>query len=172
MNLLINMMETVSKGLYEHKVRVRVCGILVEDSKILLLKHEGVGSAGFIWSPPGGGLEFDQNAHSTLVKEFKEETDLTIEVGEFLFVNEYQDDRFHAVELFFLVKKIEGNEKLGFDPEVPKNEQILTEMRWIDFEELKKMPKVNLHNIFSELDHPSMIVESSGFYKFGSISKK
>ena len=105
MNLLINMMETVSKELYEHKVRVRVCGILVEGSKMLLLKHEGVGSSGFIWSPPGGGLEFDQNAHSTLVKEFKEETDLTIEVGDFLFVNEYKDDRFHAIELFFFSEK-------------------------------------------------------------------
>ena len=165
------MSESVSKQLYEHKVRVRICGILIKEDALLLLKHEGIGPSGFIWSPPGGGLEFDENAHSTLAKEFLEETGLTIRVGEFLFVNEYKNDRHHAVELFFRVHKVDGQEELGIDPEVPDHEQILSELRWITFNELNKMPKSHLHNIFNELDHPSMIVESSGFYKFEGISK-
>ncbi len=165
------MSESVSKQLYEHKVRVRICGILVQNDAVLLLKHEGIGPSGFIWSPPGGGLEFDENAHTTLQKEFLEETGLTVDVGEFLFVNEFKNDRHHAIELFFQVHKVAGHIKLGKDPEVPEDEQILSELRWITFNELQEMPKAHLHNIFSELDHPSMIVESSGFYKFEGISK-
>lgn len=166
------MKESASKRLYEQKVRVRVCGILVQNDHILLLKHQGIGTGGFLWAPPGGGLEFAENAHTALIKEFKEETHLDIKVENFLFVNEYQDVRYHAMEIFFQVSKLGGQEKLGTDPEVPPNEQILTELRWIHFDELNNLPKMHLHNIFHELDHPSMILESSGFYKFEGISEK
>lgn len=171
-NMLIKMEESVSKGLYENKIRVRVCGILQQSNSLLMLKHSGIGPGGFIWSPPGGGLEFYEDAPSTLVREFKEETGLDIQVEQFMFVNEYRSDVHHAVELFFKVRKTGGQEKLGHDPEVPLTEQILTELKWITFEDLNHLPKMHLHNIFRELDHPSMIVESSGFYKFESISKK
>ncbi|MAE86268.1 MAG: NUDIX hydrolase [Flammeovirgaceae bacterium] len=169
--MLKNMEESASKRLYENKVRVRVCGILVENETILLLKHEGIGNHGFIWSPPGGGLEFNEDVPSTLIREFKEETNLDVEIDKFLFVNEYQSKKHHAIELFFRVIRTGGTEELGNDPEVPDEEQILTELKWISFEELKSIPKDNLHNIFHELDHPRMIVESTGFYKFESISK-
>lgn len=170
--MLIKMEESVSKRLYENKVRVRVCGILVEQERILLLKHDGIGPGGHLWSPPGGGLDFAEDVHSTLIKEFKEETGLEVNVGKFLLVNEYQSDIHHAVELFFEVHKVGGKEYLGKDPEVPDEEQILSELRWITWEELISLPKINVHNIFNELDHPSMIVESTGFYKFGGISEK
>ena len=48
------------------KVRVRVGGILIENDQILLLKHEGVGKKEFLWSPPGGGMEFGENAEENL----------------------------------------------------------------------------------------------------------
>ncbi|WP_421869654.1 NUDIX domain-containing protein [Marinoscillum sp.] len=166
------MSESVSKQLYEQKVRVRICGILQEGDAILLLKHEGIGSAGYIWSPPGGGLEFDENAQETLVREFQEETGLIIRVKEMLFVNEFKTDTHHAIELFFRVEQVSGELKLGEDPEVPKDEQILSELKWLSFEALQHIPNQHLHNIFHELEHPSMILESSGFYKFEGISKK
>ena len=72
----------------EGKVRVRVCGILHENGKILLLKHESIGPAGYLWSPPGGGVEFGESLVETLEKEFLEETNLSIKVGNYLFTNE------------------------------------------------------------------------------------
>ena len=54
---------------FQGKVRVRACGILIENQRILLVKHRGLGAQGYFWSPPGGGMEFGEN---NLVETFKE----------------------------------------------------------------------------------------------------
>ncbi len=48
----------------------------------------GLGPEGYIWSPPGGGVEFKENVEKALIREFREETHTTIAIDEFLFVNE------------------------------------------------------------------------------------
>ena len=72
-------------SIYHGKVRPRVCGILIENNSILLVKHEGLGSAGTLWIPPGGGIEFGETAQEALKREFQEEVDLQIESTKFLF---------------------------------------------------------------------------------------
>ena len=79
------------------QVRVRVCGLHLTDQGILLLKHEGIGKKGFLWSPPGGGIESNENARSALIREFKEETHLDIVVEDFYFANEYLDEQVHKL---------------------------------------------------------------------------
>ncbi len=150
--------------MYEGKVRVRACGILIHEDKILLLKHEGLGPAGHLWSPPGGGIEFDETAETTLKKEFMEETNLEIDVKEFLFVNEYQDVRHHAIELFFRVEKMGGELKLGFDPEM--EHQILSEIAFFTVHELKKLRKDALHGCLQNIQHMKDLFELTGYYKF------
>lgn len=94
-----NARESVNQK-FGGKVRVRVGGILIEDNKILLLKHEGVGKMEYLWSPPGGGMEFGENAEENLKREFLEETGLNIRVDEMLFMNEFINYKIHAIELF------------------------------------------------------------------------
>ena len=75
--------------LYGHKVRTRVCGICFTDDKLLLIKHLGLTSSGFLWAPPGGGVQYGTNLEANLIREFKEETGLSVKVVRFLFVYEY-----------------------------------------------------------------------------------
>ncbi|VXD13020.1 NUDIX hydrolase [Marinoscillum sp. 108] len=166
------MADSITKSIFEGRVRVRVCGILQEENAILMLKHKGIGPNGHLWSPPGGGIEFGENAEDALKKEFLEETGLTISVGQFLFVNEYQDDRHHAIELFFEVTRLAGEIQLGADPELPKNKQILEELRWLSFDEIKNMDSGFLHNAFGLTQEPNQITELRGFFKFANISIK
>jgi 8-oxo-dGTP diphosphatase len=147
------------------KVRVRIGGILIENDKVLLLKHEGVGPDQYLWSPPGGGMEFGQDAEQTLVREFKEETNLTVKVENFLFVNEFMEDRIHAIELFFKVTKVGGDINLGIDPEMNEN-QILTEFKFFDYQDLKKVQKNRLHNIFHAINKPQEVFNLTGYFKF------
>lgn len=151
------------------KVRVRVCGILIEDEKVLLLKHEGLGTKGYIWSFPGGGMEFHENAEETLIREVKEETGLDISVDKFLFVNEYRSSELHAIELYFEISSQEGDLQLGNDPEL--NRQILTDISFFSSDELKKMDSDNLHSIFNEIDELSGLTKLRGYYKFEQLSK-
>ncbi|MEO9873117.1 NUDIX domain-containing protein [Ekhidna sp.] len=154
------------KNPFEGKVRVRVCGILEEDGKFLLLKHLSIGPAGYLWSPPGGGVEFGESVHETLKKEFMEETNLKIDVKEYLFTNEYIDNKHHAIELFFNVSRISGTLKLGEDPELNKKSQILAEARFFSKEDLKKLSQETIHNAFNTAGERDKIAELRGLVTF------
>jgi len=148
--------------MYQGKVRVRVCGILIESDKLLLLRHKGIGEDGFLWSPPGGGVEFEEKAEVALEREFFEETGLSVQVNDFLFTNEYIDLQHHAIELFFKVTKIEGEMKLGIDPEL--DEQILTDIRFLSMSDIKRLPPTSVHGILSRIRNLKELIELKGYY--------
>ena len=149
------------------QVRVRVCGLHLTEEGILLLRHEGIGANGFLWSPPGGGIESNENARSALIREFKEETHLDIVVEDFCFTNEYRDEQVHAIELFFRVRVIGGHLKLGRDPEL-KN-QILTQANYLSYEQVNRLNKLNKHNAFQFCSDAAHINKLRGYYFFQNI---
>ena len=111
---------------YGQKLRVRVCGICIQEDLILLVKHKHLGNTGTLWAPPGGGMEYGESAHEALKREFEEETNLEVIIKDFLFVHEYLDPPLHGIELFFRVEIVGGNLKLGQDPELPLTNQNIT----------------------------------------------
>lgn len=158
-----------SKRPTSQSIRIRVCGILEEEGAILLIKHRGIGPAGFLWSPPGGGLEFGEPVTERLKKEFIEETGLEIRVEHFLFTNEVIYDSIHTIELFFKVSKIKGKLILGTDPELEADEQILEEIRFIPYGEIASLRPETLHNAFDHLGNKKRLTELTGFVKFEDI---
>jgi 8-oxo-dGTP diphosphatase len=127
------------------KVRLRICGVLREGDKILLVKHRGLGPAGFLWNPPGGGAQFGESYAETLKREFLEETHLEVEPGDFILFNEHIDDGIHAMELFFEVKKTGGELQLGHDPELKMENQMLVDIRFWAKEEVLQQPLHQFH---------------------------
>ena len=158
--------ENHTEDPFSHKVRVRVCGILTENDKILLLKHDSIGQEGHLWAPPGGGVAFGESLDECLKKEFLEETNLVIEVGSYLFTNEYIGPKYHAIEVFFEVFLKSGALKLGSDPELPLNEQILSEAKFFSPEELEALPDNTLHNAFYASETPYKITDLKGLLTF------
>ncbi|WP_462248235.1 NUDIX domain-containing protein [Ekhidna sp.] len=148
------------------KVRVRVGGILEENGQILLLKHKSLGPEGYLWLPPGGGVEFGESLHEALKKEFLEETNLKIEVGEYLFTNEFIKSPYHAIEHFFVVKRISGDLNLGLDPELPENQQILEELKFFSQEEINTLPKNTIHNALKTAGAQDKITDLRGLFTF------
>lgn len=145
---------------YGHRLRVRVCGLCLRKSDILLVNHAGIGNPDF-WAPPGGGLEFGTNAEDNLKREFYEETGLEIKVGDFAFACELLKPPLHAVELFFHVKEIGGNLQIGFDPEI----QIIKDVRWMPYADLKSIPDASVHRILRIADTKEKLEELRGFYR-------
>lgn len=168
--MTVNAKESVNQK-FGGKVRTRVGGILIEDNKILLLKHEGVGKKEYLWSPPGGGIEFGENAEENLKREFFEETGLNILVEELLFVNEFMNEHIHAIELFFKVEKTGGFLKLGNDPEMGK-QQILSELAFFDEIKLQNTETDYLHNMFIGINKPQEVLNLKGYFKFVNNSIK
>ncbi len=151
---------------FSQKVRVRVCGLLKNGDSLLLIKHHSIGPKGVLWSPPGGGVMFGDSLEDTLKREFLEETNLKIEILNFLFINEFIDQKHHAVEVFYQVRKIGGKLMLGEDPELSSDNQILNDIRYLTFEEIDNMDTSILHNIFKEVNSSKDIFNLTGLYSF------
>lgn len=151
---------------YGNQLRIRVCGICIEDEKILLVRHHSLGEEGIFWSPPGGGMEYGQTASHNLKREFFEETGLKIKVHNFLFVHEYLSPPLHAVELFYEVEVCGGRLIMGSDPEMTADAQIIKEVKFISFKDLLLAQKSQFHNIFSIETNPEKLIQLRGYYHF------
>ena len=151
---------------FGNKLRVRVCGILVEDGKILLVKHRSIGKGGKLWAPPGGGLQFGESAEGCLQREFEEETGLKIKVEQYLFTHEFLQPPLHAIELFFKVSRISGKLSRGFDPEMDPNEQIITAVSFLSFDQIKNLEPESLHYVLRILDNLNDLFYLEGYVKF------
>ncbi len=147
------------------KLRVRVSGILIQDGKLLMVKHRGLTPKGYLWAPPGGGLNFRESCHHRLKLEFEEETSLNIEVNRLLFVNEHLDPPLHALELFFQVETIKGRLKKGIDPELPANKQMIEEVRFFGKQEFAEENGPQMHAVFRNVKDPEEVLNMGGYFQ-------
>lgn len=136
---------------YTGKLRVRACGICLQDKKILLVRHQQIAGQYNLWSPPGGGVNYGETVKQCLVREFREETGLTIRPGRFLFVSEFLQEPLHALELFFEVHLVAGDLKTGSDPELAADAQLIQQVAFKSLAELRQEAPRELHPILEDL---------------------
>lgn len=151
---------------FGNRLRVRVCGICVEEDRILLVRHRALGREGVLWAPPGGGMHFGQSAGANLVREFREETGLTVSVGDFICTHEFLEPPLHAIELFFNVSISGGSLRTGTDPEMEPSAQIIDEVRFVPFDEIAHGEPAQYHNILRICSDLSKIQDLRGYLIF------
>ena len=122
------------RNLANFKFRASAYGVLIEDNKILFKRHPSIDK----FDLPGGGVEIDETIPVALIREFKEETGLDVELDKLLSV---EDSFFttgaedaHGILVFYLVKKVGGNLKI-----------IDTESVEINFFDLDKLDINDIH---------------------------
>ena len=69
-------------------VRVRVYGILINTEQQVLVSDEKIRGE-FFTKFPGGGLEFGEGTRDCLAREFIEEMNLKVEVGEHIYTTDF-----------------------------------------------------------------------------------
>ena len=90
------------------------------------------------WTLPGGGIEPDESAEQTVVREIEEETGLRVEVVRFLFDHPYTGGTSYCYH-----SRIVGSMhdlELGTDPEeadLPDDARTLRDVRWFRLEDKK-----------------------------------
>ncbi len=67
---------------------IRVYGILINEAKEVLVSDEYIRGR-YYTKFPGGGLEFGEGTRECLVREFMEEMNLAVEVGEHLYTTDF-----------------------------------------------------------------------------------
>jgi 8-oxo-dGTP diphosphatase len=149
--------------LYGNRLRVRVCGLYREGDRLLMVRHRGIGPTDTFWCPPGGGAQFGETAIEALEREFIEETGLEVKVGSMLFVNEFMAPPLHAMELFFEVKATGGTLRMGTDPEMDPDGQIISDVRLMTFAEIKAYPPAEVHTLFGRCQSLDDVFSLSGY---------
>ncbi|MFN8336136.1 MAG: NUDIX hydrolase [Cyclobacteriaceae bacterium] len=149
---------------YQHRTRIRVCGLCWQNDRLLMVNHRGLTSGNF-WAPPGGGVEFAEGVHDTLVREFLEETNVKIKPGKLQFACEFIHPPLHAVELFFMVDYLGGEPGIGTDPESSADNQLITDVRFMNIGDILASPEKERHGIFRLVRTLADLKNLSGFHR-------
>lgn len=124
------------------KFNVRVYGVLIKDGAVLV-SDEYI-KKNKITKLPGGGLEFGEGLKEGLIREFKEELNLDVEVTEHFYTTDFFvtsafDTNSQVISIYYFVKAL-GNldfrvSEVLHDYELKDGAQ---SMRWIRLEDLKE----------------------------------
>jgi len=90
---------------------IRVYGILINEKKQVLVSDEFI-RGGYYTKFPGGGLEFGEGTRDCLIREFKEEMDLHVEVGDHLYTTDFFqmsafNTQYQILSIYYFAKALE-----------------------------------------------------------------
>jgi 8-oxo-dGTP diphosphatase len=94
------------------------------EKRVLMVKN-----AGSVWTLPGGAVETGETLEEAVVREVKEETNLTVEVEELLAVNEafFLKKEVHPLFFTFKTRVLEGEISI-------LDQEEIEEIQWVDIE--------------------------------------
>ena len=130
---------------------LRVYGVLINEKKQVLVADEYI-RGGLYTKFPGGGLEFGEGTRDCLRREFMEEMNLKVEVGDHIYTTDYfQISAFNPahqiISIYYAVKALEPinvplrTKPFDFDEQQLKNYEATGEtetFRFIDWANLSE----------------------------------
>ena len=134
-------------------IRPVVLGIVKKENKILVSKGYDKVKDEVFYRSIGGGIEFLENSKDALKREFKEELDIDVNVGEFLGISEniftYNGKNAHELVLLYNVSIKESDYKEQYHI---IDDNCETDAMWIDIDKFKnKELKIYPEQIFNYL---------------------
>ncbi len=128
---------------------VRVYGILLDEEKRLLVSDEFI-RGNYITKLPGGGLEIGEGTRDGLTREFMEEANIVVNVGDHFYTTDFFqisafNNKDQIISIYYLVHTadtslINAKEK-AFDflpEEVADKNGTAEHLRWIPFHEISE----------------------------------
>lgn len=115
--------------------RVRVTGVLIEDSKLLLTEQHVTQARN--WSLPGGGLEYGETIEQCIIREVKEETGLDVSVKGLLYVCDHFQNGAHIVHIILSLIRTGGALGTGNGSEFALGE--IKDVRMVPLVEIERL---------------------------------
>ncbi|MBF7082212.1 NUDIX hydrolase [Desulfallas sp. Bu1-1] len=101
--------------LYENPV-VGVAAVVVNDQNQILLGRRKGGRYGGLWCIPCGYVEYEEDVYNAVKREFKEETNLDIDIVRvFTVQSNFHDPENHTVGIWFWARVTGGEPVAGDD---------------------------------------------------------
>ena len=101
----------MEKEIVPTNINLRVYGVLINEKKQVLVSDEYI-RGGYYTKFPGGGLELGEGTRDCLKREFKEEMNLAVEIGDHLYTTDfYQVSAFNPahqiISIYYTVNALE-----------------------------------------------------------------
>ena len=118
--------HVLAMRIYRPKFQVSVAAMVFdEQGRILLFKHT---YRKFEWGIPAGGLEYNEQPESAIVREFFEETGMELHVEKLLLAESSKED--HNISLIYLCTIVSGNFRESSE---------ISEMKYFEVNDLPQM---------------------------------
>ncbi len=111
----------------QYKIAV---GVVKKGGKLLITRRKLEGLLGGLWEFPGGKLESRETPEQACIRELKEETNLTVEIVDFLTTVKHEYTHFKIELKVYLCAYVDGRIRLKGP----------VDHRWISFEEISNFP--------------------------------
>jgi 8-oxo-dGTP pyrophosphatase MutT (NUDIX family) len=128
------------------KQRIRVATMIINDNKVLLVKHVHPKTGYTWWVPPGGGIkEKDSSIFDCAKREAFEETNLNIEASKIIYLREFLDKRDSLenkdhelnIEIFLLANSYDRETNMDNIKGSGLDELYIKEVKWLSKEEIQ-----------------------------------
>ncbi|HEV2420195.1 MAG TPA: NUDIX hydrolase [Candidatus Acidoferrales bacterium] len=125
-------METTQRRAYPDRPIVAVGGVVIHDSRVLLIRRGQPPFEGR-WSIPGGILEIGETIALGIERELKEETGVRVRAGDLIEIyekvvrDEQNKPQYHFVILDYACEFVEGTARASGD---------VTDAAWVSEQEL------------------------------------
>lgn len=140
--------------------RVNVRGIIIKDGKLFCQKPKNSHSihTNEFWSTPGGGIDFGESLQEGLTREMIEETGVTPEIGNLLFIQQFMDGEREQLEFFFHIKNADDYEVLDLS-KTSHGELEVAEYGFVDPKTTTILPK-----FLTTIDIEKAVADSQPMY--------
>ena len=143
----------------------RAAAIIVHEGKLLVLQNEGI-SHDYL---PGGRVHLGESVENALVRELREELDISLPPHRLAFMAEsfftVNDVRYHELCLYHLMEAPPELLAYGEAFTRKESETEIHHFRWVKFEELRQLsffPVFLKERILTLPDAPEFITMDSG----------
>ena len=114
---------------------ISAAALIVQIDQVLLVNHRENGKYDF-WVPPGGSLVGSESILDCARRETLEETGLTIELGQILYIQELWEPGYHFCKFFILCTDFSGDLTLA---NKETSECFLVDSRFFSPDDLKNL---------------------------------
>lgn len=133
------------------KFKYRVSGLLIKNNKLLVVKIDN----NSFYCLPGGHVELLEDTRDAVVREFKEETGIDVEIKQLKYITEnfFKSGKYncHEVGMYYI---LETTNMIDFKEytieELDKDRITKLNFKWIDIDDLKNVKPEFLKNKIKE----------------------
>jgi 8-oxo-dGTP diphosphatase len=121
------------------KHRIRSSAIVIWGDSVLLIKHQDPVTGFEWWVPPGGGLEDGESVYECAIRETYEETGLTVELAQILYLREFVETSKsrHHFEVFILAASFKGEPTLANNSPLDPDYQYIKDAKFLSKQQMR-----------------------------------